>query len=137
MIYKKYCIQSLLSEVDVANNSDKTETVTTLSEEEILGNHKYVPSCFGLFTKDDNCDLQSMFWIPQIRKSQYNQRYIGASAKCTIKPLSKLLTSILIAVIDCFQSYHDTCYSNSDINSMCVLTNSTELLRTVNSRLTS
>ena len=61
------------SEVDVENNSsDETYTATTLSKEEIVENHKSVLSSFGLSTKDDDCDLPYMYWIPKLHKNPHN-----------------------------------------------------------------
>jgi hypothetical protein len=44
-------------------------------------------------------DLPSLYWIPKWHKCSFKQRYIAGSAKCSTKPLSKLLTCILSAVI--------------------------------------
>ena len=114
-----------------------TYTAITLSKIEIVENHISARSSFGLSTKDDDCDLPSMYWISKLNKNPYKQRYIAGSAKCTTKPLFKFLTSILTAVKEGLQSYHDTCYSRSDINSMWILKNSKDLLETLNSSLLS
>ena len=54
-----------LSEVEEENNSsDKTYTTTTIPKEDIADNYESVLSSFGLFTKDKDCDLPSMDWIP-------------------------------------------------------------------------
>ena len=108
-VCKMYYIQSLLSAVDVANNSsDKTYTATTLSKEEVVDNHISVLSYFCLSTNDDDCDLPSLYWIPKLHNNPYKQRYIVY--------LSKLLTSILKTVNRGLQSSYDTCYSSTDIN---------------------
>ena len=76
--------------------------------------------------------------ILKLHKNPYKQHYIAGSAKCTTKLLSKLLTSILTAVKEGLQSYHNTCYSHSGINSMWILLkNLKDLLETLNSRLLS
>ena len=59
-------------------------------------------------TKDVELDLLSLYWIPKLHKCPFKQRYISGSAKCSTKPLSKLLTCILSAVKTGFQSYCDT-----------------------------
>ena len=70
--YKTYYIQCILSEVDVENNnSDNTYSAIILSKEETVENKKYVLSSFGLFTKDDDCDLPSMYRIPKLHKNLY------------------------------------------------------------------
>jgi hypothetical protein len=38
------------------------------------------------------------YWIPKLHNCPFKQRYIDGSAKCSTKPLSKLLTCILSAV---------------------------------------
>ena len=58
----------------------------------------------------------------------YKQRYIAGSAKCSIKPLSQILTRILTAVKEDFQKYCDTAYARSGVNQMWILKNFKELL---------
>ena len=69
----------------------------------------YVPLEFQ--PKMKNLDLPSLYWIPKLHKCPFKQRYIAGSAKCSTKPLSKLLTCILSAVKTVLQSYCDTSYS--------------------------
>jgi hypothetical protein len=54
--------------------------------------------------------------IPKLLKCPFKQRYIARSAKCSTKPLSKLLTCILSAVKTGLQSF---CYTRceSDVDS--------------------
>ena len=55
-------------------------------------------------------------WIPKLHKCPFKQRYIVGSAKCSTKPLSKLLTCTLSAVKTGLQSYCDTSYSRGGVN---------------------
>ena len=77
-------------------------------------------------------DLPSLYWIPKLHKDPY-KRFIAGSAKCSTKPLSKLLTSILTTVKDGLKKYCDVIYSRSGINQMWILKNSKELLENLNS----
>ena len=132
-VCKKHYIECLLSEIDQDKSSkSQTYTETTLSKQEIIDNHKSVLSSFNIATKDDDYELPSMYWIPKLHKDPYKQRYIAGSAKCTTKPVSKLLTSILTTVKKGLQSYHDTCYSRSDICAMKILKNSISLFHILN-----
>ena len=70
----------------------------TLTKEEIVDNRKSVLCSIGISTKDEELDLPSLYWIPKLRKCPYKQRYIAGSFKCSTKPLSKLLTSILSTI---------------------------------------
>ena len=128
-VSKTHLIQYLSSEVKTLknNSSNKTYTATTLSKEGIVEIQTSVLSIFDLFTTEDDCDRPSMYWISKLRQNPYKQHYIAGAFK----------TSILTAVKEGIQSYYDTCYSCSDMNSMLILKNSKELLETLNSRLLS
>jgi len=69
-------------------------------KEEILDNHRSVWVLLEFQPKMKKLDLWSLYWIRKLHKCPYKQHYIAGSAKCSTKPLSKLLTYIL----DCL--YH-------------------------------
>ena len=52
---------------------------------------------FGISTKDEELNLPSLYWIPKLHKCPFKQRYIDRYAKCSLKPLSRLLTCIIWA----------------------------------------
>ena len=83
-----------------------------------------VLSSFGLSMKVEDCDLPLLYWIPILHKCPCKQRYIAGATKCSTKPFSKMLTSILTAVKTDLQKYHDTCFSRSGVNQMWILTKS-------------
>lgn len=56
------------------------------------------------------------------------QRYKAGSSKCSTKPLSFLLTTILTVVKEKLQEYCTTIYSRSGVNQMWIIKNSKELL---------
>jgi hypothetical protein len=91
-----------------------------------MDNHR--SASFEIPTKDDELDLSSLYWMPKVHKYSLKQRYIGGSAKCSTKPLSKLSTYILSAVKMKLQSYCDTSYSRYGANQMWILKNSNDLL---------
>ena len=97
-------------------------------------NYRSVLCSFGISTKDEELDLPSLYWIPKLHKCPFKQRYIAGSAKCSTKPLSKLLTCILSAVKTGLQSYCDTSYSRGGMNQMWILKNSKDLFDYIRSR---
>ena len=103
-------------------------------KEEILDNHRSVLCSFGISTKDEELDLPSLYWIPKLHKCPFKQRYIAWSAKCSTKPLSKLLTCFLSAVKTGHHSYCDTSYSRSGVNQLWILKNLKDLLEYIQSR---
>jgi hypothetical protein len=128
-ICKKFYFDCLRLELGLcSDHGNPTYTRTTLSKKEILDNHRSVLSSFGITTLSDEQDLPSLYWIPKLHKTPYKQRYIAGSSKCSTKPLSKLLTTLLSAVKTGLQKYCDIVYSHSGINQMWILKNSKDLL---------
>ena len=56
------------------------------------------------------------------------QRFIAGSSRCSTKPLSRLLTSILTTVKEGLKKYCNSIYSHSGVNQMWILKDSKELL---------
>ena len=132
---KSHYIDCLIKELGIDNSvGNPTYTPTTLTKEEILDNHRSVLCSFGISTKDEELDLPSLYWIPKLHKCPFKQCSIAGSAKCSMKPLSKLLTCILSAVKTWLQSYCDTSYSSGGVNQMWILKNSKDLLEYIQSR---
>ena len=104
-----------------------------LPKREILDNHKSVLSSFGIDVSGSELDLPSLYWIPKLHKTPYKERYIAGSSKCSTKPLSKLLTSLLSAVKTGLQKYCNIMYAHSGINQMWILKNSKQLLEDLKS----
>ena len=63
-----------------------------------------------------------------MHKNYYKHQFIAGSSKCSTKPLSVLLTSLLAHIKQCLQKYCETTYSRSGVNQMWILKNSKELL---------
>ena len=116
-VSKSHYIDCLIKELGIDNSlGNPTYTPTTHTKEEILDNHRSVLCSFGISTKDEELDLPSLYWIPKLHKCPFKQRYISGFAKCSTKPLSKLLICILLAVKTGLQSYCNTSYSRGGVN---------------------
>ena len=121
-VCKKHYIDCLIKELGINNTlRNPTYTLSTLTKQEILENHKSVLISFGVNPKDEDQDLPSLYWIPKLHKNPYKERYIAGSSKCSTKPLSKVLTAILTAVKEGLQKYSETAYSRSGVNQMWIL----------------
>jgi hypothetical protein len=120
-VCKAHYVDGLLQELGIDNSLDNpTYTPDDTCER---GNPGQSQVCFMFlwnFNKDEELDLPSLYWIPKLHNCPFKQCYIVGSAKCSTKPLPKLLTStgILLAVKTGLQSYCDTSYSRSGVNQM-------------------
>ena len=98
-VCNSHYIDCLIKELGIDNLlGNPTYTPTTFTKGEFLENHRSVLCSFGISTKDEELDIPLLYWIPKLHKCHCKQRYIDGSAKCSTKPLSKLLTYILSAV---------------------------------------
>jgi hypothetical protein len=97
-VCKSHHIDCLIKELGIDNSlGNLTNTSTTHTKEKILDHHRSVFCSFGISTKDEELDLPSLYWIPKLHKCPFRQRYTAGSAKCSTKPLFKVLTCILSA----------------------------------------
>ena len=134
-ICKKHYVECLIQELGIdGSDGNPTYTRSTFAKDEIIDNHMSVLSSFGISFPKEDCDLPSLYWIPKLHKDPYKQRFIAGSAKCSTKPLSVLLTSILTEVKDGLQKYCETSFSRSGVNDMWILKNSKELLESLRSK---
>ena len=134
-VCKSHYIDCLIKELCIDNSlGNPTYTPTTHTKEEILDNRRSVLCSFKISTKDEELDLPSLHWIPKLHKCPFKQRYSAGSAKCSTKPLSKLLTCILSAVKTGLQSYCDTSYSSGGVNQMWILQTFKDMLEFIQSR---
>ena len=125
---KSHYIDCLIKELGIDNSlGNPTYTPMTHTKEEILNNHRSVLCSIGISANDEEMDLPSLYWIHKLHKCPFKQRYVAGSAKCSMIPLSKLLTCILSTVKTGLQSYCDTSYSKGGVNQMWILKNSKRL----------
>ena len=69
-----------------------------------------------------------LYWTPKLHKSPVKHRFIAGSSKCTTKELFSLLTKILTVIKTGLEKYCSVETSNTEINKMWILKNSTNLL---------
>jgi hypothetical protein len=130
-VCKAHYYNCISNELDIKSIfGNLTYTLTALSKDEILQNHRSVVDTFNIQIHGMNgFEFPYLYWIPNLYKTPYKHRYIAGSSKCSTKPLSMLLTNILIAVKEKHQTYCVTAYARSGVNQMWILKNSQELLK--------
>ena len=121
-VCKTHFINCLMEELGMTWNP--TYNLAAMSKDEILQIHHSVMLIFGISLPEEDIDLPKLYWIPKLHKNPYKQGYIAGSAKCSIKPLSQILTRILTAFKEGLQKYCDTAYASSSVNQMWILKNS-------------
>lgn len=81
-------------------------------ENDIINEHrKYLSNHYGIEINSKMEILPLMYWIPKMYKNPVGSRFIIASPKCTLKPLSKNIT----ATFKLFQKKIEKYYSKNRI----------------------
>ena len=124
--YVDCLIKELFSDNSLAN---PTYTSTTCTKEVNPGQSQVCCMFLWNFIQRLRTGSTVTLLDPKLNKFPCKQRYIAGSAKCSTKPLSKLLTCILSSVRTGFKSYYDTSYSWGGVNQMWILKNSNDLLK--------
>ena len=126
-VYKSHYVDCLIKELGIDNSlGNPTYTPTALTKEEIMDKHRYILCSLGISTKDEELDLP-YYWIPNLNKCLFKNRFIAGSDKCSTKLLSKYILSA-------FQSYCHTSFSMDGANRMWILKNAKDLLEYIQSR---
>ena len=75
--------------------------------------------------------LPDFYWMPKLHKNPYGHCFIAASASCTTKSLSKLLTHCLQLILKQCKEYCKGIERRTGVNCFLVISNSTEVTNTV------
>ena len=90
--------------------------------------------CFLLIThivisrKSERVFSFCLYWLPKLHKNPYKSRFISNSSHCSTTILSKHITSSLTIVEDHVIKYSETAFSNSNVNYIWSIKNSSEVI---------
>jgi hypothetical protein len=135
-VCKSYYCECLIKELGINNNTSGNTTYKPPSfvKDEILANHRSFMTSLNMPSGKESEDLPYLYWIPNLHKTPYKERYITGLSTCSTKELSIHLTKIMPAIKEGQQKYCETVYSRSGLNQMWILKNSKDLLDNLKSR---
>ena len=108
LICKKFYVLTLIKEVGLLNSNNPTYERVTKNKVEIIEIHaKTLSEKYRLKVNSENEDLPCIYWLPKMHKYPIGHRFIIASKKCSMKPLSKNISSIFKVFYNLIESYHN------------------------------
>lgn len=129
IICKKFYVEQSMKELDIFLNvsnkkaADKTYVPIKENKEKLLNRHRRYMKANSIGTSEN---LPFLYWIPKMHKKPYSkQRYIAASARCSTKPLSAMLTKCLNLVEKQHRIIGNRYFTNHGTNPMWIVNNST------------
>ena len=129
-ICKRYYAEVLIKELGLAGGETMTyEQLNTISLDGIINAHtESLHKEFGLSVPEEMQTLPNIYWLPKLHKTPTKARFIIASQKCTIKKLSKDITSIFKLAYDQIEKYNQKASTFSGIKTFWVIQNSNPVL---------
>jgi hypothetical protein len=107
----------------IKKEADKTYVPVKENMSSLLSRHSRFMKANSI---EDAKDLPFLYWIPKMHKKPYSkQRYIAASARCSTKPLSAILTKCLKLIEGQHRIIGKRYFTNHGINPMWIINNST------------
>ena len=94
--YALTIIKELNLDCHLSNKDDnnKCTFINNETKDQIIEDHKLYISKYKINLANNMRDLPIMYWIPKMHKNPIGFRFIIASPVCSIKPLSRDITSI-------------------------------------------
>ena len=141
IICKRFYAEVLVKELGLDerdNNNGTYVHVSDTSTEAIIQKHiRELSSKLGIdLSEEDQC-LPHMYWLPKKHKVPSKQRFIVAAVKCTLKPISKMVTSLFKLFYRQIENYNKKLSFFSGVNKFWVILNNTpirEAIDKLNSR---
>ena len=132
IICKRYYIETLIKKLGLDNCStptgNSTYTSCQMPFEDIVNTHDTFMTSIGIELSDNDKRLPYLYWTPKLQNSSVKHCFIAGSGNCTTKKLSSLLTKILTVIKTGPEKYCTIKTSDTGVNNMWILKNSTNLL---------
>ena len=131
IVCKKYYSEVIRNEL--AGKSGKASTYIHCrdSVDQIVQKHLAYMHSTKIKVAEDMKRLPGFYWMPKLHKNPYGHRFIAASASCTTKPLSKLLTHCLQLILKHYKEYCKGIERRTGVNCFWVINNSIEVTNTL------
>jgi hypothetical protein len=130
VVCKKFYVEQSMKELDIFHTSSEKKLADKTYVPVVKEDLNSLISRHGRFMKANSIevakDLPFLYWIPKMHKKPYSkQRYIAASARCSTKPLSAVLTKCLKLIERQHRIIGQRYFTNHGINPMWIIDNST------------
>ena len=132
IVCKRFYITSILDELGLPGDTSPTYELVTKSASTIIETNTHlVKSTLGIDLDESSLSLPQIYWMPKMHYTPCRKRFIIASARCSTKPLSKIVSKIFKHIFDQIQNYHAKCTFYKNYNKFWVLQNSFPLLKKI------
>ena len=136
LVCKRFYVSVITRELGLNNHSstDTCKNAGSLSANDIIdGNIRDLKIKFGTGNSPiENHRLPNMYWMPKMHKNPIKARFIIASAKSSIKPLTRTITSVFRLFFRQIQTCNDKCRFFTGVNTFWVVQNNKPVIDAMN-----
>ena len=129
IICKRFYVERLLLEVGLIDNPNDTYDISGESVDVIIDTNIHLCKSLKLSITDEIRCLPFMYWMPKMHYNPSRARFIVASAVCSTKPISNVVSIIFKKIFQQLQSFHLKSHFYKNYNRFWVIENSKNLLK--------
>ena len=132
-ICKRHYIEVLVNELGLKGGANGTyQHLSGTNTDEVISTHKQeLQDQFDIPLSTEMHSLPDIYWIPKLHKTPSKSRFIIASKQCSMKQLSKDVTSIFKLAYNQIERYNHKANTFSGIKTFWVIQNSKPVLATL------
>ena len=93
IICKRFYVLRLLKEVGAIGDVDPTYEISNTNPVDLINEDVMLCERFGLTIEEGQKTLPIMYWTPKMHYTPSRARFIVSSAKCSTKPISRLVSN--------------------------------------------
>ena len=132
IICKRFYVCRLLKEIGALETESKTYEISSKCREEIVSTNQELCEQYGLILTEKQKTLPIMYWTPKMHYTPSRARFIVSSAKCSTKPLSRVVSNAFKRIFKQVQSFHEKSKFYKNYNLFWVIENSKPLIDKLN-----
>ena len=132
LICKRFYAEVLVQELGLKNTRSETyQSIRRQGKTIIQGHKRDLKSKFGIAIPEFNEKLPNIYWLPKLHKKPLKFRFIIAAPSCSVKPLSKAITSVFKMFYNQIERYNMKCCYYSSVKTFWVIQNNQDVLNSL------
>ena len=128
IICKRFYVLRLLKEVGAIGDVDPTYEISNTNPVDLINEDVMLCERFGLKIEEGQKTLPIMYWTPKMHYTPSRARFIVSSAKCSTKPISRLVSNAFKLIFNQIQNFHAESKFYKNYNRFWVINNSKPLI---------
>ena len=132
IICKQFYVMRLLTEVGLLGNPVPTYQLSNTNKIDIINNNMELCERYGLKLTDQQKTLPIMYWTPKMHYTPSRARFIVSSAKCSTKPLSRIISNTFKCFCNQIRSFHNKSKFYKNYNRFWVINNTKRFIDKLN-----